>query len=97
MGDPLRYVEFVVFIIFGAVLEQPVNKLTNLDNWTLLGQISQSIERLFSLERVNQDIYEQVNDLELSEILLRHLVWNAFACKGVLTVSLGHEEHHFSE
>lgn len=34
--DPLSNIELVIFIILGAMLQQPVYELTNLDDGTLL-------------------------------------------------------------
>lgn len=70
MGDPLSTVELVHLVVFDTVSEESVDQLADSGHGTALIQVAQLIELVGLLKRVDKDINEQVDDLDLSQELL---------------------------
>ena len=67
--DPLRYVELIELVVLHAMLQKSIDKLADSGHRAFLGQIFQLVHRFLSVisfERVDQNVYKQIDNLDFS-------------------------------
>lgn len=101
MRNPLSHVKLVEVVVFNTVLQQTVDQLAHLCHGTALCQLFQLVEWLllaiWRLKRVDDNIHDQVDDLDLSQELLVLHNGEAFALERIFAVGVDHKEDEARE
>jgi hypothetical protein len=92
VGDPLSNIKLVISIVFDAMFQGPVDQSTNSCNRASLSNFFYIIHRILSFKGIDQDVNDQVNDFDLSKILLVELFGKTIRFEWISIFALNHEE-----
>jgi DNA-binding HxlR family transcriptional regulator len=88
----LSHIEFVVVVVFHAVLKETIYQLTNLGDRGALSQVGKIIE-LFR-EWVEKYVDKEVNNTSLSHKLLPFPIGDALTSERIIRLGFSSEENH---